>query len=607
MEYYNHYIEDKNILINSGIFLKDKDGIMSVNNEIIIENNRAIIGDVVYIHENKVINVKERSNQYIVGILDTESHIKYGMFKDKPLHLFKPTDKKYEYFYVPYRNEKKGSVNKKIYCLVQFKQWNVNNKHPYGTLIEIIGPVGNIDSEYDHLLNYYFLRKNTWKLDKKRVDEDLCKIETLQKENHYDYTVFSIDPLNSIDIDDAFHFIAKEDYYEIGIHIANPNIFFKEDIKYILEERITTVYAPNRKYNMLPNIYADNICSLLEGKKRYALSFVFKIDMENQMIESCIKQTVVFIEKNYDYDSFDLIINEQKEMEKEKKKEMEKEKEMETKRKKGIKKNLLKFMNFTASFFDHAQINSHELVEKWMIYTNKYIANYLIENKYKDVILRVHQNSKHQIEDPNYEKELTDYLNIYGESSAYYELYKTSIDSLSCQTHDKMNNSYYTHYTSPIRRSIDMYIHSLLINDYSHILSKDGEETITKINHFIKLTRKMGIMCKRLEFLNRINNEMCITYGYIVKIGKYNITLYLPEYKLEEKIVILPFSFRSLYSVEYEYEEQNSEKRRSISYMDENNKLISYKLYEKKKVQLWVLLKNENIFDKLTFQLYDEN
>jgi len=40
-----------------------------------------------------------------------------------------------------------------------------------------------------------------------------------------EYSIFSIDPKGSKDLDDAFHYKKEEEYFEIGIHIACPYYF----------------------------------------------------------------------------------------------------------------------------------------------------------------------------------------------------------------------------------------------------------------------------------------------------------------------------------------------------------------------------------------------
>jgi len=208
-------------------------------NNLIVKNNRGIYKDIVYIQKSKnedideleVINIKTRNIKPIVGILFLDSKIKYGSIKEKQLYLFKPTNKKYPHFYVPYKPQN----NQKLYVTINFNYWNIDNKFPIGTLAEIIGPIGDINSEYEHLRHFYNIKNNIWKIDNNKYKNDTVLLESIQNKIA-DFEVFSIDPLNSKDIDDAFHFkyIESEKKYEVGIHIANPFVFFKDEINIII-------------------------------------------------------------------------------------------------------------------------------------------------------------------------------------------------------------------------------------------------------------------------------------------------------------------------------------------------------------------------------------
>ena len=213
--------------------------------------------------------------KYITGILYLDSKIKYGNQKDKQIYLFRPTNKKYPEFYIPYKTD----IRMKLYVNIKFKELRNDDKY-FGTIIDIIGNLGDKDAEFEHLRNYYEIKNNTWKIDNKKIKADLEKLNTIDSKKE-DYRVFSIDPEGSKDIDDAFHYIRypPQGGYEIGIHIANPVVFFKDSYQTVLD-RVSTVYLPtsNRKYNMLPSIYADDMVSLLENKKRFALSLIIKLN-----------------------------------------------------------------------------------------------------------------------------------------------------------------------------------------------------------------------------------------------------------------------------------------------------------------------------------------
>lgn len=583
MQFYNEFIDNNdnnncNNIINKKLINIDNNYFYKNDDEIIInvKNNRGIHDDIVYINiiNNEVVGIKERMDKKIVGILYLDSKIKYGFFKDKMLYLFKSTNKKYSDFYIPY----KGTYKNKIYVTIEFKEWKITDKLPIGTLLDIIGEVGNEEVEYEHLRNHCEIKNNVWKLNNETMIKDNNILKSIEF-NIPDYKVFSIDPIGSKDIDDAFHYInLSNNTFEIGIHIASPYKFFENNLDEILN-RVSTVYLPNKKYNMLPNIYADNYLSLLEGKNRFSLSLIFKINRDKNEVECYeLKETVVKNIKNYNYDEFNILICKNKGQE------------------------LNKFMNDTKLFFNknNDKFDSHNLVEEWMCYTNKFIANYLIKNiDCKDnIIVRV-LNKNNNILINTLPYDIKDYLNIKNENSALYELY----DENKEQYHYKLNNEYYTHYTSPIRRSIDLFIHGLIINKRNIMDKTMLQEHLIKINVFTKQNRKFGRQLKRLQFLyENKNREEFITSAYIIDILENRLKIYLPEYNLEEKIILIPYAFKNLIIPTLQYNDINNNSIESIEYIVDNKKYF-YKLYDKIDVKIWIFTTMDNIYDKLKLEI----
>jgi exoribonuclease R len=604
MQYFKEHFNIQNILNNNfyiGTLIKKND-IFYVNANINSNDNsnhkdievkyinRAICGDIVVIKDNDIIFIKERMKKSIIGILYLDSKTKYGSLKNKPLYLFKPSNKDYPNFYVP-----TDSVSKsKTFAVITFKEWKTIDKLPIGTLIETIGLVGNKEAEIEHLRIYYEIRNNTWKVLPERIKKDSALLENLV----YEYEVFSIDPIGSKDIDDAFHFKnIGEMHYEIGIHIASPTVFFgneENDVLNILE-RVSTVYLTDRKYNLLPNIYADNLISLLENKVRFALSIIFVLDKDLNIISETVKKTVVKNIKNYNYEEFNELLSLSSTL--------------------SSSKNMINFMNISKNFFgkggdDFINFNSHNLVEEWMIYTNKRIANYLINKNCSNIILRKHDsnniniNINNKLVDLNDTKDLRliNFLKIRQENSAIYEIYNNSSED-SKQTHSKLGNEYYTHFTSPIRRSVDFAIHLLIISILDGIPApfKNNfiENIIDKINKFTKNTRKFSRQLRRLEFIYDLkdkNNDYNLeTFGYITKITKNKIVLYLPEYNLEEKIIIIPYKLETIVDIEF------FDDNRIKYIIDEVEK--EYCLYQKVNLRLFVFVSFENIFDKLKIEI----
>jgi exoribonuclease R len=588
MQYFKEYIDECKIIVNNnyieGIFniIDDKNSVIihqNNNNIIDVDNNRALINDIVYVIDNKVVNIKNRSSENIIGILYLDFKIKYGSLKDKPLYLFKPTNKSYPNFYVPYKNNNKDQLHK-IYAIIQFKKWDITDKLPIGTLIESIGKIGDKNSECEHLRIFYNLRNNNWKVDNNKLKSDIQLLNNIKNINE-DYLVFSIDPEGSKDIDDAFHFKKyNSNDYEIGIHIASPNKFFENNLFEIMD-RVSTLYLPDKKYNMLPNNYADNYISLLENEKRFAISLILKFDENFNIINEEIKESVVKNIKNYYYEEFD--------------------------NKFKYNENLCEFMSFSIDFFKEETklFDSHKLVENWMIFTNKKIAQFLIDKNIPNLILRKHQESKYNICNKYSDDiKLKAYLNYKNENSAIYEIYDKNLT----QRHYKLGNEYYTHFTSPIRRSVDFYIHSLIINniknDQKQINKESFDKIVNNINIFTKKARKFDRNIKRLNFIFNIKNleENIETYAYIIKISNNNLTIYIPEYNLEEKVIIIPRKLENIANIFKEYDIDNNIIINKIDFtIDEINK--KYYLYQRIDIKLWIFTSFENFFDKIKIEI----
>jgi len=608
MQYYDEHITNENILsilktyiLRNGNNNENKNQNVYINcdgQDIEVSNNRGFIGDEVYISDNKVVSIKNRvfkDMPIIVGILYLDSKMKYNNEEGKTMFLFKPTNKQISHFYVTYTVKPTDNMNN-IYCVIQFKKWTVYQKLPNGIVLEKIGLVGDREAEYEHLRVYYDLRNTTIKINKYLKIEHQRILDDL-KERIIDYEVFSIDPRESKDIDDAFHFkhilygqlygqsydqSGKQSYviYEIGIHISCPYYFFKDILDKIMEIG-TTVYMPHKIYNMLPALYSENYASLIQGEKRHALSLILQLDDEYNLVNYTIKPTIVKNINKGNYDDFQS----------------------------NYSKNelLTDFVNVSSHFFKNTgcKEDSHKLVELWMIYANKTIATHLLEQSHlTNVILRSHEERGGHTDidhDKAYEdNRLTEYLQIRHENSAKYVLYSSLDDS--SYTHSKLGNDYYTHFTSPIRRAIDLFIHGLLLTGKDLYEKRELEEKLVRINDITKRSRKLDRVVKRLEFLYKLK-ESCNsieTTGYIIDFNKEKLScnIYIPDYNLDETVYLVHNKFKSI--VKFDIRE-NSTLVESYT-MDYEDGMKTYTLYKKVNIKLWIFLSAENIFDKLRIE-----
>jgi len=590
MQYYTDFL-DNSILEKSecGILTYEDNKYYVHGNEVV--NNRAITNDIVYINkEYEVIGIKKRENKYFIGILYIESKTKYGSVNGKNKYLFKPLNKKFSDFFVTSKHKNE----KNMYVKIEFKDWDKKDKLPNGSILEYLGYVESIEATQEALRYYYDIAKPVMKIKNDKIQADLKTLETL---DYFDYEIFSIDPEGSKDIDDAFHFNKMSDWYndnsnvvkyEVGVHIASPTYFLFDYIEEIMS-RVSTVYLENKKYPMLPVIYSDNLLSLLENNKRVALSVIYTFDADFKLENYRIQECNVINLKNYTYDEFDLLL-------KKKQKILN-----------NVEKNNVDFFNFTKILFNmDDSIDSHLFVEKWMIYTNNNVAKYLIKHHVKNVIIRTQKSPKivDKIKD-NIDESVLQYINIKNEQGAQYEIY--DLEKNNSSNHYRLNLDLYTHYTSPIRRAVDFYIHALFLGKNNIFSTTVLNNMINNINTFTKNQRKFQRQLRRLSFLVEIKNKYeaknesnLITDAYIIEIKERFLIIYIPEYKLEEKICIIQKKFEKIMKSNIVLNDNNEIEK--INVIDETCN-YTYELYQKIMIKMYIFLSFDSIFDKVKIEI----
>jgi DIS3-like exonuclease 1 len=85
-------------------------------------------------------------------------------------------------------------------------------------------------------------------------------------------------------------------FIEIGVHIADVSWFVKKNSLLDVEakSRGTTVYLADRKFDMLPGILSENLCSLREGVDRFAVSVVWEFEAESfKLLNTWYGRTII--------------------------------------------------------------------------------------------------------------------------------------------------------------------------------------------------------------------------------------------------------------------------------------------------------------------------
>ncbi len=171
--------------------------------------------------------------------------------------------------------------------VVNIDSWPVNSQYPNGHFVRSLGRAGDLETEIDGILlengisvtpfSQGILAEMPVGKDWKPEEKEVAKRRDL-RESHM---VMSIDPVGCEDVDDTLSVKKlKNGNLELGVHIADVTHFVAPDSLTDLEARAraTTVYLADRRYDMLPSVLSGNVCSLLGGVDRYAVSVMWELE-----------------------------------------------------------------------------------------------------------------------------------------------------------------------------------------------------------------------------------------------------------------------------------------------------------------------------------------
>ncbi|KAI9883830.1 MAG: MutS protein msh5 [Watsoniomyces obsoletus] len=214
--------------------------------------------------------------------------------QEKPkIVWFKPTDKRVPLIAIPTEQAPRDFVEKHqdyanrifVACI---KRWPITSLHPFGTLVEQLGEMGNLKVETDALL-----RDNNFSSDEfsdavlRSINLDDWSVASegeaalAARRDLREEQTFTIDPDGAEDLSDAIHLKIEADHrVEVGIHVADVAHFVKPNslVDREAKKRGTAVHLVNRAVNLLPPKIASDVCSLNPGQEKLAVSVIFHVD-----------------------------------------------------------------------------------------------------------------------------------------------------------------------------------------------------------------------------------------------------------------------------------------------------------------------------------------
>ncbi len=501
-----------------GIYRKNQKGFGFVRLEeredevyIAKENSlNALNGDRVLIEiieeENKVKSAEAK----VVKILKHEKDTMVGIFQNnKNFGFVVPDDRNFGTdIFIAKKDMGKARSNHKV--LVKITKYPEKGKKAEGKILEVLGNVNEAGVDMLSLIKEHNLPSTFPEpvvQEAKRFENKVDKKDIPNRVDFRDKEIFTIDGEDAKDLDDAVRVEKlKNGNYRLEVHIADVSFYVRENSLLDNEALIrgTSIYMLGRVIPMLPRELSNGICSLNAGEDRFTLSCLMEIDEKGKVVASEIVKGIIKVTERMSYTDVQAILDQSNEQTIKKYKPYishfklmeELAQILKNKRKEQGYLNLdipeskidLDMDGRVTNIAKYETTFAHEIIEQFMLTANETVAEkfFWLEAPF---IYRVH-------EDPDLEKiqELNKFLfnfgmkikanqdNIYPKefakileevkgkeeekvvSNLVLRTLKVARYEAQNQGHFGIASKYYCHFTSPIRRYPDLFIHRVISN-----------------------------------------------------------------------------------------------------------------------------------------------
>lgn len=477
--------------------------------------------------EAEVVEIISRGMTQIVGTYEKSKS--YGFVI--PDHAKLNRD-----IFVPQERSKGAMTGHKV--VVEITDYGNENRKPEGKVIEILGHENDPGVDIISIVKGFDLPVEFGEKvmnQVERVADEVLEADLVGRKDLRNQLMVTIDGEDAKDLDDAVSLTKEGSHYYLGVHIADVANYVQENSALDREalKRGTSVYLVDRVIPMLPHKLSNGICSLNEEVDRLALSCLMTIDEQGEIVDSQIVESVICVNKRMTYTAVAEILEEKKEETIEKYADLvpmflQMEELAGILRKKRHKRGSIDF-DFPESKIilnkegepieikPYDRNSATKIIEDFMLIANETVAQtfYWMELPF---LYRTHD-----IPDPEKIMKLNTFIHNFGyalkltkESIHPKELQKllekiegtpeeALIQRLTLRSmkqakytveatgHFGLSATYYSHFTSPIRRYPDLQIHRI-IKDY--IRGRMKEE---RVAHYQELLPAVALQTSKLE------------------------------------------------------------------------------------------------------------
>lgn len=556
--------------------------------------------------EGKVVSILTRGRTHLAGIV-TEAPLHGDILVYAPLLGLAQK--------VILERPLSGNLTVGDRVVMEVMEWGSKETETHTRLSHIIGHIADPKCDIPAAIEEFELRAS---FPQQALEEaaafgtQVARGEIAKREDFREIETFTIDPDTAKDYDDALSLTRDSTgHYHLGVHIADVSHYVKTGSALDKEakNRCNSTYFPGTVVPMLPGELSNNLCSLKEGVNRLTASVLMTFDADGNLLNYRTTRGVIKSAKRFTYREAKLVLD-----------GLKKSKHLPTLRLMVELCGLLKKKRHERGSIEFALTDlivlvdsegvpqkmerveydiTHQLVEEFMLKANEVVAQHL-SGIGKNLTYRIHEepaeeNMKdfanlvrafgYNVSDKPTSRELQDLFSEalqtpYGQylATSYIRRMRLAIYSADNIGHYGLGLTHYCHFTSPIRRYVDLVVHRILFG------SSDEKEHLELVSVECSEQERISakaessvIVLKKLRLLQKLyaQDPQRQYEAVVTRIKPFGIFLEVLDFMLESFLHV-----SELESDYYNYDEGNLKlvgSRRGKSYISGDRLFVMLK------------------------------
>ena len=234
-----------------------------------------------------VIRIMKRADRNIVGVFHTERHFAWVTPDNPRIHrdIYIPTD------------EVSGARDgEKV--VAKLTVWDDPHRNPEGRIVERIGFPHEPGVDMLTIIKSYGFPESFAPEIIDEAERAAAKLSDEAEKHRLDLTrecIYTIDPFDAKDHDDAVGVEETADGFRLGVHIADVSYYVDTGSALDVEafNRGNSVYLPGTVIPMIPEVLSNDICSLKPNRRRLSHSVLMDFDRQGKMLKWKLADTII--------------------------------------------------------------------------------------------------------------------------------------------------------------------------------------------------------------------------------------------------------------------------------------------------------------------------